>query len=467
MGLNLNSIYQRPYVAPDRQNRVNRRQEEEQSASHAQREQQADQNSRSKGLQYVDSQDTVYQYQQASAHQTPVPYPNEVATALAQRNPNINIAQILKDFKNTAIAIGTPDELKEEVNGYIELIEKQITKENPNSKLIKSNLKNAASILDVYISQTLDKESKVVENWVDALFLQKIDFKYDENDVNSAFLVKFPKDEPKTAETVTKQEDVSQAPSYIPQDSELKKLFIQAKKMAYAHKPKEAIMAFQSALNRANEVNDKETQSKIYLEVGKIYDEHDYLAQALKSYNESAQRTEDCNIKTRAHYSMAEIYNDTNNVSPAIDHYFTTVSFAGEAENLTVQSQSLTKIGNIYTDMYEKEAFDFFDVADLIADETDNSKIKGYVNSQLGIAYDKFGNSQGALKSYSKAVKNYIDAKSPQKAAKNYLNAAEIMIEVNNTDKAKNLLERAGKFAKQSKDKDLISEINRALLMVS
>jgi len=473
MGLNLNNVYQRPYVAPDRRNQVKRRQDEEQTTSNAQKEQQADQNSKSKGLQYTEQPQKAYQstqnnitYQQYQAINTPqaeITYPNEVATALAQRNPNINIAQILKDFKNTAIAIGTPDDLKEEVSGYLELIEKQVTKEKPNSKLIKSNLKNAASLLDNYISKTLDKDSKVVENWVDALFLQQIDFKYNENDINAQFLVKFPEDtkkeEPKPAE-----EPVN---PLIPQDKELKKLFIKAKKLSYASKPKEAILAFQTALDRANEVEDKETQSKIFLEVGKIYDNHDYLAQALQSYNESVQRTKDCNIKTRAHYSMAEIYNDVNKIEPAIDHYFNTVSFAGEAENLSIQSRSLAKIGNIYSDMYEKEAFNYFEVADNLADETDNAKLKGYVSASLGDAHDRFGESPAALKAYSKAVKNYIDADSPLKVAENYYNAAEIMLEFKNEDKARGLLEKAQKYARKTDNAELLTEINNSLISIS
>lgn len=471
MGLNLNSVYQRPYFVQDRRNQVKRREDEERSASNAQREEQTNQtnqNSKSKGLQYVDRNPAAYQqaYRQVTTEQLAAPYPNEVATALAQRNPNINIAQILKDFKNTAIAIGTPDELKEEVSGYLALIEKQVTKETPNSKLIKSNLKNAASILDNYISQTLNKDSKVVENWVDALFLQQIDFKYDENDVNPEFLVKFPEE---TLNRTEKAEEVQkeQVNPFIPQDKELKKLFIQAKKMSYANKPKEAIQAFQTALERANEIDDKETQSKIFLEVGKIYDDHDYLAQALKSYNQSVQRTKDCNVKTRAHYSMAEIYNDVNQIEPAIDHYFSTVSFAGEAENLTAQSKSMAKIGNIYSDMYEKTAFDYFEIADTIADETDNAKIKGYVSASLGNAYDKFGDSPEALKAYSKAVKNYIDADSPQKAAQNYFNAAEIMLEYKNEDKARSLLEKAQKFARKTNDVNLMTEISNTLISIS
>lgn len=466
MGLNLNSVYQRPYFVQDRRNQVRKKEDQERSTSNAQREEQTNQNSRSKGLQYVDRSTAAYQPQQLTTEQLSVPYPNEVATALAQRNPNINIAQILKDFKNTAIAIGTPDDLKEEVSGYLALIEKQVTKETPNSKLIKSNLKNAASILDNYISKTLDKDSKVVENWVDALFLQQIDFKYNENDVNPEFLVKFPEDTQNRSQQAeeVQQEQVN---PFIPQDSELKKLFIKAKKMTYANKPKEAIEAFQTALNRANELDDKETQSKIFLEVGKIYDDHDYLAQALKSYNQSVQRTQDCNVKTRAHYSMAEIYNDVNQIEPAIDHYFSTISFAGEAENLTVQSTSLAKIGNIYSDMYEKTAFDYFEVADTIADETDNAKVKGYVSSSLGDAYDKFGDSPEALKAYSKAVKNYIDSDSPQKVAQNYLNAAEIMLEYKNEEKAKNLLEKAQKYARKTNNINLMTEISNTLVSIS
>ena len=462
MGLNLNSVYQRPYFIQDRRNQVRKKQDEERSTSNAQREEQTNQNARSKGLQYVEHNN--YAAYQPVHNEHPVQYPNEVATALAQRNPNINIAQILKDFKNTAIAIGTPDDLKEEVSGYLALIEKQVTKENPNSKLIKSNLKNAASILDNYISKTLDKDSKVVENWVDALFLQQIDFKYNENDVNPEFLVKFPEE---TATAKVEEVQKEQVNPFIPQDTELKKLFIKAKKMSYANKPKEAIEAFQTALERANEVDDKETQSKIFLEVGKIYDDHDYLAQALKSYNQSVQRTKDCNVKTRAHYSMAEIYNDVNQIEPAIDHYFSTVSYAGEAENLSAQSKSMTKIGNIYSDMYEQTAFDYYEVADTIAEETDNAKIKGYVSSSIGDAYDKFGDSPEALKAYSKAVKNYIDADSPEKAAQNYLNAAEIMLEYKNENKAKSLLEKAKKLVQDTDDLNLMTEINNTLVSIS
>lgn len=278
----------------------------------------------------------------------------------------------------------------------------------------------------------MNKDSKVVENWVDALFLQQVDFKYNEGDINPQFLVKFPegstqettKAEEKTTITDTIIEPVdkeieteSKVVSLIPQDKELKSLFIQSKKLAYANEPEKAITSFQKALKRADEIGDSETKSKVYYEVGKIYDDHDYYSQALTSYNNSLN-TNDKNVKTKAHYAMAQIYDDVNQIKPAMDHYFNSISFAGETENLTAQTTSLTKMGNILTDMYDDEAMDYISIADDLASQTDNSKLKGFVSSSMGDAFERFGFSQDALKSYSKAVKHYTDAESPLKQRK-------------------------------------------------
>lgn len=506
MGLSLNNIYQRPYVKQDNRNPVKKRDEEEKSsATNAQREQESNSNAKSKGLQYVEQKAQTYTpaYEQKFTIPSQTGYqnvninsqqhiPNTNATtpldSVAQNrlDSQINIAQILKDFKNTALAIGTPNDLLDEVNDYIGLIEKQVHRNNPNTKLVKSNLKNAASILDKHISDTLNKDSKVVENWVDTLFLQKINFNYDEEDINERFLVKFPDgstSQTKRQEELKETSQVEELPkaveespnvipisvagqtqsTKIPQDKQLKSLFIQAKKYAYAKDPEKAIKAFEQALNRAMEIDDTETSGKIYYEVGKIYDDHDYLAQALKSYNQAAKLSKDENVKTKAHYSMAQIYDDVNQITPALDHYITTVSYAGEAENLPAQSASLTKIGNIYTDMYDKEAFDFYDVASGLADETQNYNLRGFVSSNTGNAYTKFDEPEKALKSYSKAVQNYTTANSPAKTAQNYLSAADIMVEFNNINKAYNLLTKAQKYARQTDNINLMNEINTKL----
>lgn len=515
MGLSLNNIYQRPYVKPDRQSTVKKREEDEKSsATNAERQQESNQNSQSKGLQYVEQKTTpkytpAYEQKfnlassaysnvninssnaQTNANYSPQAVQKINPTTQNQIDSKINIAQILKDFNNTAIAIGTPDDLKEEVDGYLALIDKQVKKDNPNIKLIKSNLKNASTILDRHISETLQKESNVVENWVDTLFMQQIDFKYNEDDINERFLVKFPdgstsqtkrqEELHETAQTETIPEAVKEENSNvipfsiagqtkstkIPQDKQLKSLFIQAKKYAYANDPEKAIKSFEQALNRAMEIDDTETSGKIYYEVGKIYDDHDYLAQALKSYNQAAKLSNDENVKTKAHYSMAQIYDDVNQITPALEHYVTTVSFAGEAENLPAQSASLTKIGNIYTDMYDKEAFDYYEVASDLANETENYNLRGFVASNIGGAHTKFDEPEKALKSYSQAVKNYTTADSQSKVAQNYVAAADIMVEFNNLNKAYTLLSKAQKHARQTENINLMNDINTKMRQLS
>ena len=486
MGLNLNNIYQRPYIVRDGRGLVKKKQDDDarKSLVQAEQEEKSQNNSRSRGLQYVEDANSQY----VKSYQNITPAESQKAqqlygqnarsitnsnSSVEGRSSKINIAQILKDFKNTAVAIGTPPELSEEVNNRISLIQAQLAQPNPDTNLVKSDLMNASRQLDKYISKTLNKDSKVVENWVNALFLQDIDFKYNEQEINPQFLVKFPEGSTEQAEkTQVKNlpENVSemevekgviqseqpietvQAKVYIPQDKELKSLFLQSKKLAYANQPKKAIENFQKALSR-----------KIYFEVGKIYDDHDYYVQALKSYNKSIKQTSDNNVKTKAHYSMAQIYDDVNQIKPALDHYYSSAAWGGECENLAAQSTSLTKMGNIYTDMYEQDAIDYLTVADDLAAETDNAKVKGYVSSSLAKAYDKFGEPQEALKSYSKAVKYYSDANSPLKAAQSYIDAADIMIDYNCTNKARGLLQKAKNYALQVDSSDLTEKIEKKL----
>ena len=113
--------------------------------------------------------------------------------------------------------------------------------------------------------------------------------------------------------------------------------------------------------------------------------------------------------------------------------------------------------------MYDDEAFNYLNIAKELAYDTDNSKVKGFVSSSLGRAYEKFGEPQEALKSYSEAVKNYTKAESPLKTAQNYLSAADIMIGFESKNKARGLLNKAKQHAQNAGDEKLISEINERL----
>ncbi len=456
-------------------------------------------------MQYQSIQGGYQPIQQSPAQVQPLGVTNA-------RNNKVNIAQILKDFRNTIKAIATPAEIEENVNRYLQIVEDQVRNPNPQVNLVQSNLKIAASLLDKYISETLNKESKVVQNWLDALFLQKINYQFNSEEVNPNFLVKFPDQSPKTTEEKqVKVEDASQEVNsnenlqesivedsnvieveeyipqnleeefseaekiishkpnitIIPQDTRLKSLFVEAKKQAFSNNPQKAMAIFKEAFNRAGELKDTETQSRICLEIGKIYDDNDFVVQALNSYNKSLQYTTDTNVKSRAHYSMAQIYDDVNQVEPALDHYLTSISYAGKSDDLIGQSDSLTRVANIFTDKYNEEAFEYYDVARKLVEQTADSNMKGYVLSNTADACVQFRKNDKALKYYAEAVKNYEKTSAVEEIALNYKSAAELMIQFNSPNKAKSLLKKAMVNAVKTKNEDLIAEINMLLASVA
>lgn len=377
-------------------------------------------------------------------------------------SPKINIAQVIGDFKNTARAIGTPEDIYEEVDTYLGLVEKTTKKDTPNVKAVQSNLRNAAGLLDKYISDTLNKDSKVVENWVEAIFLQQVDYKYNTEDVNEAFLVKMPED--KKAEEPSQTQPTQNAEPQKPQmDSELKQLFKDGK---FASKAKDSVTAlntFERATNRAIEIGDKESQAKITFEVAQVYDHDDDLPRALANYNKAIETTTDNNVKVKAHYSMAQIYDDVKQFKPAIEHYMAAISFAGETDNFKAQTQSLTKIGNMYTDKYDKEAFNVYEDAKTVADESKDASVKGYVSSSIANAYNKFNKPEKAMRYYSDAVKNYKQAGSDEKVAINYKKAGELMQDYQRMDKGKNLIQKAILYAKKANNDNLVKELEKDL----
>ena len=460
--------------------------------------------------QYQTLQSSYQPIQQTSAE--------PIKPVAAQRSNKVNIAQILKDFKNTIKAIATPKEIEDEVNRYLQIVEQMVREPKPQVNLIQSNLKIAASLLDKYISETLNKDSKVVQNWLDALFLQRINYSYNEEEINPNFLVKFPEgDKVEKKEEENKPQQVEEAPvaeektitpeiqpiekvetsetqgiidlddyqpeenleeefsqaqqkiatkpniTIIPQDTRLKSLFLEAKKHAFSNNPQKAMAVFKEAFNRAGELKDNETQSRICLEIGKIYDDNDFVVQALSSYNKSLQYTTDNNVKSKAHFSMAQIYDDVNQIEPALNHYITSISYAGKSDDLIGQSDSLTRVANIFTDKYDENAFEYYDVARKLIEQTADNNMKGYVLSNTADACVQFRKNDKALKYYAEAVKNYEKSNAIEEIAENYKSAAELMISFNSPNKAKSLLKKAMVNAVKTQNEDLISEINLLL----
>ncbi len=119
-------------------------------------------------------------------------FPNGNKVQVDYTKNKVNISQVVEDFKSTIAAINAPKEISDEVHIYLGLVENESKKENPSREIILSNLKNASKISDKFIEDSLKKPSTVVEDWVNALFLQNVELKADPEFINEDFRVQIP-----------------------------------------------------------------------------------------------------------------------------------------------------------------------------------------------------------------------------------------------------------------------------------
>ena len=380
-------------------------------------------------------------------------YPNGEKVAIDYTKQQIGIEQVLKDFRNTTNAIGAPANIKEEVEQYLKIIENQAQKIAPNPQAIQSNLKYASQILDEYITNTLKKPSKVVENWVDALFLQQINYKAEQPIVQE-----IPEEIPQieTAQETTTapiieevvQEEIvpptNENGVYVPTDAMLKRLFVQAKKYGAINEKEKALYAFQTAMDYAKEIGDEQTCAMIHYEEGRIYDDFNDLNDALSNYDKAIKQTKDNNLKARASLYMGKIYDDYVKFEPAVNHYCAAVTYAGEADNLPLQSKVLSDLAQLHSERYDKDnTILFMNMSDTIADETGNDKVIGFISYRNADCCERLNEPAKALKYYGKSAKALSNTSEKETLAKDYQSAAEIMLRYGNKAKAKSLLSKA------------------------
>lgn len=401
-------------------------------------------------------------------------FPNGEKVAIDYTKRQIGIEQVLSDFRNTANAIGAPDNVKSEVASYLTLIENQSQKETPNPQIIQANLKSASQILDEYITNTLKKPSKVVENWVDALFLQQIDYKAQtpvepaEEDV----IVEAQEDEQVLAEQaqtdeIAVQTNQTSSEIYVPQDPQLRRMFIQAKKFAAIDEKERALYSFQNVMEYADEIGDSQACAMIHFEEARLYEEFNQIEDALYNYDRAAKQSTDNNIKAKSHIYMGKIYDDYVKLEPAIDHYCAAVSFAGEADNLKLQTKALSDLAQIHTEKYDKtNALMFMDLSQTVAQETQDNKIVGLISSKNANNCEKLGENARALKYFGNSAKAYSQTQDNESLAKNYVSAAEIMLSYGNSAKAKKLLAKAYLAAQNIENMGLKEEISSMLAQV-
>ena len=398
-------------------------------------------------------------------------FPNGEKTAIDYTQSKINISQVIKDFKNTTEAIGSPEDIKDTVYTYITLVQKEAEKDSPNKKIIQSNLKNASQVLDEYITDTLKKPSKVVEGWIDSLFLQNVDYKYDESIINPDYQVKLP-EKNKTEQTQFSENNNRQInETYIQKatESAAKNPFFTALISAKKEKnPAEALNMYSEVIQKATEENDSKALSIAYFESGKLYDSFNSFEKALENYTSAINCSNDDGMKAQAYMKIAQIYHDSANSQEAGDNYFSSIGYFGQTENLKAQAVLLSQTGKLASEGFDKQnAQDYFYVASALADDLNDSNLTGKINQKAGEAFAYMNEPRKALGYFKESAASFDSIQNNLELAKDYKAAASLMLELGNPAKARTLLNKAFKAGILADDKELVQKIQAEIAILS
>ncbi len=336
-------------------------------------------------------------------------FPNGNKVAIDYTKNQVNISQVLEDFRSTISAINSPETVADEVESYLTLVGKESEKEEPSREIVLSNLKNAARITDKYIQDSLKKPSRVVQDWVDALFLQNVNLKADSTQINEEFRVKIPDRKtssnniPQKTSPETSNEQVQSAyKAYSPVSSETK-----AHKGGLVPLNQDTV-----SFTGANEIKQQEEEYQYQTQNSFI--ESSYEAAPVEfetvSYNEplnAAQTFEEVQQEPYTdYYGEIEYMAENSPTISAFEEYDDPYAARTENEALAreVLIQGKASFEDDNGDIYS--TLKLYDEALSLVEGSSNTDLKSAIYFERGKVFDSYDYPELALIDYNKATKS-------------------------------------------------------------
>lgn len=295
---------------------------------------------------------------------------------LTADNNNINVSDILKDFKDTMTAIGVPIVTGKNVMEHLKQVHIQASTENPSISAIQNEFSKAAEITDKYISETLGKPSSVVKQWIDALFLQKINYKaYDplpsdlvktetnKNQHSSEGKTNNIKIEPINTSNIQHSSNVE-----VKNSIEINNIkdILEPDSSSSANPPDDSLTpeigkALPMKIETSTELlpppdnsqNTFKDSRKAYFQAKKEFNNGNYDA-AIKLYDTAlteANNSQDIKAQFNIYNDLAEIYDQKHELSPALKYYNEALKLASKGNNSNLLGKLHFNIGSIYDDL--------------------------------------------------------------------------------------------------------------------
>jgi len=378
-------------------------------------------------------------------------FPDGTKVAIDYSKGQINISQVLTDFRSTILAINAPDDIRDEVNIYLNLVEKESLKEAPSKDIILSNLKNASRISDTYIASALKKPSDVVEKWIDTLFLQRINLKADPNQINPDFQLEFPQQAQQRIDSYNAQQVADEQAVTDNKNEEIETVESEFDVVA-SEESQEDENADEIKIVNEPIQNQAEQQEEISAQIDEKRLKAKSNIQALFS------PLCDADIKARKLFSEAKRLPQTN------EGDIKAVNLLNEALGVMSEDKNANKNIRAAIHIERGKIFDSYDYVDYAlrdyfeATKADDYNLKAQAHYKSGQIYDEFSEFYPAIDNYLSSVAYSAEAENSDAQARVLTKIADLYTKQYDTKKALEYGALAIDSANETNNQELIAQ---------
>ncbi len=253
------------------------------------------------------------------------------STQKSLQGQTIGIDDIVNDVMGTMDALGADDTTRNDVGVYLAAVQHQAQQTNPNKRFMQEGLKVIGTRLDTFIGEALKQPSTVVNEWVQALLLQPIEYRSSGKAVVAATVsgvvggaapvqnVANP-----TAQTATPpgvpQASASAATVVAPShNAALTAALKQAKTLTKQGDTIQATAVLQQAL--ADDTLTPAHTGRVHFALGKVADTTGDWDAAKQAYSNALQHPLPTRRKVQAHGALANALEQLGETDEALSHY--------------------------------------------------------------------------------------------------------------------------------------------------
>ncbi len=369
----------------------------------------------------------------------------------------IPLEAVLHDFHSTMQALGTDDKTRAEVEAYLQVVNLQGGKAQPEVGFIKHTLRTAAGTLDQYITEALGQPSQVVKEWVDALLMQDIDYRSKASDTANppASPPTVGKSQNEVPPLNTAMEKAPEARQAIALDSaqktRMRSLIESAKSSQQAGQNQQAQTQLDEALGLLSAQGQPEWEGKVWHLKGRFHDKNGAWQQAVGAFDQAAGKFSEAgrpDKQAQALQATASIWEEHGRLEQAEQAYRQVVALdqqtAARTGDRGLLTRSLNDLGSVHLRRGDTaQAVSILEqAAKELRQNPDNPALSSDVFSNLGAAYRGQRQFNQASLAYRQAMQDAKTSRDRGRYASSLQQLAAVYAEAEQPEQAMKALQR-------------------------